>query len=111
MTWKDKYAYRVGDLPHATEIARTEDPDENDGNWPYPTEHITYIAGAGMAEDIRRRAGLDGDVMVVIKEDVISGGYSEYTQENEYPFEVLAGDFSRDFDSLREFLNWIEEEN
>ena len=109
MTWRDKYAYRVGDLPHATELTSYTDPDYNQGNWPYPTQHITYLAGAGMADDIRKRVGSDSDTPVIIEEEVISGGYSEYTQENDYPFEIRVGNFQKAFDSLRYFFEWLDE--
>jgi hypothetical protein len=54
--------------------------------WPYPTIHKTYLIEGDLADAVRKRSGLTGDVTSV--EEVISGGYSEWTQENDYPFEL-----------------------
>lgn len=61
------------------------DPDE----WPYPTKYSRYRIEGRLAERIRERTGLDGEVSIV--EKIESGGYSEWTQEDEYLFDVWIG--------------------
>lgn len=54
--------------------------------WPYPDEVKISVVTGELADRIRARTGETGEV--TIEERVISGGYSESTQENEYTFEL-----------------------
>lgn len=70
----------------STLIWEDRDPDENNGEWPYPTEYKRYRIEGDLADMVRKRTGLTGEV--TIYEENISGGYSEWTQESDYPFQV-----------------------
>lgn len=59
-------------------ISETEDPDENQGEWPYPNKYRTYRITGELADRVLAKAGTDGEVTIL--ETEISGGYSEYTQ-------------------------------
>ena len=106
-----------------TELYREVDEDFNNGEWPYPTEYITYAVAGELAERIQRRFGTDAPV--TIKETRVSGGYSEYTQEIEVTFEVSAGGQSKKFEGgyyiddlfdraytvvYTRFNNWLNED-
>lgn len=64
------------------------DPEE----WPYPTRHIKSIITGDLADKIRARLDLEGHAPVFITETVTSGGYSEYTQENDYDHTITVGE-------------------
>ena len=91
-----------------------EDEDENDGEWPYPTQYKKSRVEGELAEQVRAKLGVADDAEVIITEEIISGGWSEYTQENEYNLEVEAGGASRYLDSgfrwncLDQLLKWVE---
>lgn len=57
--------------------------------WPYPTTHARFRILGDLAERTTERTGKTGDVSIV--ENVISSGWSEYTQDDEYEFEVYVG--------------------
>lgn len=87
------------------------DPEE----WPFPTEHTLSEITGGLAERVRARAGADDTAPVFVLEHEVSGGYSEWTQENDYPFTVLVGGDAFHFDgywhadaTLRLLLRWLD---
>lgn len=91
-------------------------PNEDGGyDWPYPTEVIESEVVGDLREKVLTRTDrFDGDVRIV--ERVVSGGYSEYTQENDYEFEVVV-DGVQVWDSsgywgpesnLADFLAWLD---
>lgn len=87
---------------------RTEDrTDPPADEWPYPDEYVTYLITGQLAEDVRKAFGNETEAAVVIDETCISGGYSEYTQENEYEFTVRCGNNSQHFNSLGVFMKWV----
>jgi hypothetical protein len=83
----------------------TDEPDEGRTaeDWPYPTEHAEYRIDGDLADRVRARIGRSGVVTLI--EDKISGGYSEYTIEDYFEFElridgekVFEPNASRDYD-------------
>lgn len=71
------------------------DPEE----WPYPTRYSKSLITGDLADKIRDRLGAEQHVPVMITEKVESGGYSEYTQENDYYNTVTVGEHSVDLGS------------
>lgn len=63
----------------------TADGDPNE--WPYPTEYAQFRIDGELADRVRARTGATGDVHIVERE--VSTGYSEYTTETDYEFDVL----------------------
>nr|WP_296763756.1 hypothetical protein [Rhodococcus sp. (in: high G+C Gram-positive bacteria)] len=102
-------------------ISEWEDEDENDGEWPYPTEYVKSVISGELADQVRKKIGKDkNDFLppVYITEINVSGGYSEYTQENDYSFIIECGDYHSNelFDSrwysnnqLNALLKWLED--
>ena len=70
-------------------------------DWPYPDEHTEYLIGGQLADQIRARTGQTGDV--IFEELNVSGGWSEYTQENDYSVTIKVGDFTKTFDGNATF--------
>ena len=88
---------------------RTDPPPDE---WPYPTEWVTYAIAGELGKRIRNAAGMGEDTNVIIEEEAVSGGYSEYTQETDYTFEVRCGSFTKSFTGYRglhDMLKWLEE--
>lgn len=59
--------------------------------WPYPTRYQESVITGGLADAVRERLGAPPTEDVYITEAVISGGYSEWTQENDYEFTLTVG--------------------
>ena len=61
--------------PTATELIREwEDEDENDGEWPYPTQYRESRVLGGLADRVRIAFYAPADAEVLIEEREISGG-------------------------------------
>lgn len=93
---------------------RTKDGGDWD-EWPYPTINITSrVTGDLRAKILARLDRTNGDVE--LQELEVSGGYSEYTQENDYEIRVLVDGRERwgskygtsAEDSMAMFLKWVE---
>jgi hypothetical protein len=82
-----------------------EDPDENDGQWPYPSTYEQRELTGPLADAVRRRLGVPSTTPVLITEAVHNGGYSEYTQENDYVMTIDCGGVRKEFDQ------WSAEDN
>ena len=83
--------------------------------WPYPTRYVKSLITGDLADKIRERLGLEEGVPVHIVEKVISGGYSEYTQETGYEHTVEAGGYEIELgysywgNGLESLLKWLDE--
>lgn len=82
-------------------------------DWPYPTEVVeSRVTGDLRDKVLLRTDRFDGDVLIT--ERVISGGWSEYTQENDYEFDVTIDGVtvwtSRRWSSenIAAFLAWVD---
>lgn len=91
-------------------------PDYNDGQWPYPDRYTKSSIEGTLAERIRAKLGADWEAPVFITETEISGGYSEYTQENTFDFVLECAGITKEFDDgngwdngLSLLLKWLEE--
>jgi len=110
MMYNGTYLWRVSDYPSATPMSTVEaEPDEGRSadEWPYPTVTTTYLTGGVLAQDVRKKLGLDDDVPIIMVEDAISGGYSEYTQENDYYITLKYGSESKEFDGIAQLIQWL----
>lgn len=87
-------------------IDEWSEPDENDGEWPYPTEYRRYLITGELADRIRVRFGAADTDRVTITEERISGGYSEFTQETELFFDIDCGAQKVRFDEYRPRVDW-----
>ena len=67
------------------------EPGQDAYEWPYPNSYTKSLITGDLAGKIRERLGLESHVPVMITEKVVSGGYSEYTQENDYYHTITAG--------------------
>lgn len=93
-----------------------DDPDfgRSASDWPYPTRYIQSLITGDLADAVRARLGLDSHVPVYIVETVISGGWSEYTQQNDYSSIVEAGGHTVDLgatyygNGLESLLSWLD---
>lgn len=102
----------------SVEVDRWEDEPEfgrSADEWPYPTRYVKSLIEGELADRIRERLGLEDDVPVYITETVISGGWSEYTQETDYTHVVEAGwheielGYSYWGNGLGSLLKWLDE--
>jgi hypothetical protein len=83
-------------------------------DWPYPTEVVeSRVTGELREKVLSRTDRFDGEVLII--ERVISGGHSEYTQENDYEFDVTIDgvkvwgtDHWSDEKNLAAFLAWVD---
>jgi len=97
-----------------TEIASWFGPDENNGDWPYPTKYKKSLVGGELADRVRHAFGITGGAPVLITEEIVSGGYSEYTQEDYYNFTIECAGQSQDFEGdlswngLNKLLAWLD---
>lgn len=102
---------------NSTLVDQWEDEDENDGEWPYPTQYSKYLIEGDLADRTRNRLGVEDNVPVFLTETVESGGWSEYTQENYYTHTLEVGGFEVDIrgdgytSSIEELVKWLGEEN
>ena len=70
-----------------------EERSKEDGDWdewPYPTVDITSRITGELKDKILKLTG-DSEGEVTLVETEVSGGYSEYTQEDEHSIRVLIG--------------------
>lgn len=96
----------------------TDDPDFgcDADEWPYPNEYTESLITGELADRVRARLQAPADARVIIKETCISGGYSEWTQENDYDFELrVNGDRVElesgwDGNTLTPLLRWLDGE-
>lgn len=102
---------------NSTVIHEWEDAPEEGRNpeeWPYPTRHIKSLITGDLADKIRERLGVEHHVPVIIEEEVISGGYSEYTQENDYYHTITVGEHTVELsgagwdNGLTKLINWLD---
>jgi hypothetical protein len=104
------------DSPDLFLVDEWSDPDENDGEWPYPTEYHKSLITGELAERCRRALGVtDPNAEVFITERVESGGYSEYTQENFTDFTIECDGKSETFNedwslgsTFQQLLKWLD---
>lgn len=84
------------------------DPDE----WPYPTKHVLSLAQGELAERIRRALKVTTGAPVYVEEEVISGGYSEFTQEEDHYLTVRVDGESTSFPTwngpFTDLLRWLD---
>jgi len=86
------------------------DPEE----WPYPTRYSKSLITGDLADKIRERLGVESHVPVMITEEVVSGGYSEYTQENDYNHTITVGEHTLELqgsysdNGLNKLINWLD---
>lgn len=76
-------------------IHEWSDPPEDGRDadeWPYPTRYQKSLVEGGLADAIRARLGRPASEPVFLTETVVSGGYSEYTQENDFYHTITVGD-------------------
>lgn len=91
------------------------DEDENNGEWPYPTQYVERAVSGSLAHAIRARFGADSTTPVTITSEEVSGGWSEYTQENDYNMTIQCGDHRKVFsdvwanNNLQSLLDWLDE--
>lgn len=85
--------------------------------WPYPTEYILSEVTGQLRQEVIDKIGAEIDSLVTIREEVVSGGYSEYTQENDYSFELIvnydtvwSSERYSGESNLAAFLKWLETE-
>lgn len=76
-------------LIHEWEDAPEDGRDADE--WPYPTRYYKSLITGDLADLIRKRLGVEPHVPVMLTEKVESGGYSEYTQENDYEHTLTVG--------------------
>jgi len=84
-------------------------------DWPYPTSYTKSIITGELADRIRERLGVDSSAPVFITETVESGGYSEYTQENDYSHTVQVGEHTLELagscwtsNGITALINWLD---
>jgi hypothetical protein len=115
MNWEyDGDDGRAGkDTTRFTLLHTRTDPATHEG-WPYPNEYVTSQITGTLADRIRRRFGEPGGTSVLIEETRISGGWSEFTQETSYEFEVRCGEHRYGFtqyngydNGLKGLLDWL----
>lgn len=107
---------RWTDIAELPDAYTWEGDDLNGGEWPYPDRFARTLAEGSLAEDIRRRLGVEVDAGVYLTEKIESGGYSEYTQENYRYLTIECGDKTIEFEEtpwgsvLETLLRWLDEE-
>lgn len=84
-------------------------------DWPYPNHYIKSLITGELADRIRARLGQPDETPVFITETHISGGYSEYTQENDYEHTINCGaevvELAAGWDSngLNKLIKWLDQ--
>jgi hypothetical protein len=108
---------------NSTIIHEWEDAPEDGSTaeeWPYPTRYSKSLITGELADRIRERLGQNaGKPPVFITEQVVSGGYSEYTQENDYYHTINVGSETVEIgpewhgNGIRALTDWLDktEEN
>ena len=66
-------------------------PGRSADDWPYPNRYSKSLITGDLADLIRKRLGQPDHAPVMLTEKVESGGYSEYTQENDYHHTITVG--------------------
>jgi transcriptional regulator with XRE-family HTH domain len=74
------------------------EPGRGADEWPYPTSYTKSMITGELADRIRERMGVDASAPVFITEKCVSGGYSEYTQD----------DFCAELGISRSYISLIE---
>lgn len=64
---------------------------DNDMEWPHGRGTTTSLMEGDLADRIRRKLDVHERTPVVIHEERVDGGYSEYTQETDFYFELRVG--------------------
>jgi hypothetical protein len=82
--------------------------------WPYPTSYTKSLITGDLADKIRERLGAEPHVPVMLTEKRVSGGYSEYTQENDYEHTITVGNETVELESdwtgngIVALTNWLD---
>ena len=83
--------------------------------WPWPTKYTESAVDGDLAERVQRIAGSDGPVTLTTAE--VSGGWSEYTAENTYDFELkcdgktlFSHEDSWSSNGLSHLLEWLDKQ-
>ena len=94
-------------------------PDDY-SHYPYPTEHTRSLIKGELADRIAKAFGVSDRASVWITETKSYGGYSEWTQEHDFSFEVEitydGGSRKKEFEStwdsngLVQLMRWLDEE-
>lgn len=114
-------------MSEATTFKTTVDMDNN-ADWPDRRTHVETLVTGHLADRVRARTGLSGDVTLI--EDGIEGGWSEMTVEWGYDFRVRVGgveawstedqcgsslpvrpEVPANYTGLGKFMQWLEESN
>lgn len=105
-------------LPDTQLLAKWDEAtdEQQRDEWSYPTVHSVSSVQGELAERVRTAFNIsDSSMEVRIIESVESGGYSEYTQENEYNFTVHCGNHRKHFYSsyagqgLVDLIAWLDQ--
>lgn len=78
----------MSDIRKVREVREKDDGDWED--WPYPILTIESVVSGGLRAIILARLNAPDTAEVRLIETCVSGGYSEFTQEDDYGIEVLA---------------------
>lgn len=71
-----------------TEFTRTYTDGTLDEEWPNSWDEYRITVEGVLAEDIREKLSAPGALVEIIEKRT-DGGYSEYTQENDYEFRLI----------------------
>jgi hypothetical protein len=82
------------------------EPGRSANDWPYPTEHAQFLITGDLAERVKAALGEPPEAAVFLTEDRVSGGYSEYTQETDYFFELQVGSRRVTFDGYSPYAGY-----
>lgn len=110
-----------------TKTQLLEEWEDDDGapndEWPYATRYTKHLITGGLADAVRKRLELPDSTSVMIEEQVVSGGWSEYTQENDYNFTLKFDDGTPEVEftsarwgygidnGLTLLIEWLDEED
>jgi hypothetical protein len=102
---------------NSTIIHEWQDAPEPGGDadeWPYPTSYTKSLITGELADRIRERLGVDAPAPVFLTEKCVSGGYSEYTQENDYYHTIETGGHTVEMEAgwswnpITSLINWLD---
>jgi len=91
------------------------EPGRDADDWPYPNRYSKSLITGDLADAIRTRLNVESHVPVIITEEVVSGGYSEYTQENDYNHTITVGEHTVELESswtwnaITALTRWLDE--